>query len=103
MTIYFMNRELEFIDLPDTIEELEEEIRKIGDTRDVGRYNNILLTLYRDGRMKELLRILRSTYSEKEINKGLKNIEKLVKGMEEDTDTDKTYMMTPTGIKEETL
>lgn len=86
MTVYFMDRALEFIDLPESLQELDEEIRTAGKNRDYGRYNNILITLYRDGRIKELLRILRPTYSEKEINKGLRNIAEKVKDMEADTD-----------------
>lgn len=103
MTVYFMNRELEFITLPDSIEELEEEIRLTGDNRDVGRYNNILVTLYRTGRIKELKRILRPTYSEKEITKGLKNIEKIVKEMEADTDTIYDIHEDTTKIKEKIM
>lgn len=86
MTVYFMDRELKFIDLPDSLPELDEEIREAGKNRDYGRYNNILLTLYREGRIKELERILRPMYSEKTMDKGLKNIAKLVKEMEADTD-----------------
>lgn len=86
MTVYFMDRELEFIELPDSLPELDEEIRVAGKNRDYGRYNNILLTLYREGRIKELERILRPMYSEKTMDKGLKNIAKLVKEMEADTD-----------------
>lgn len=86
MTVYFMNAPLEFITLPDSIRDLDEEIRIAGKNRDYPRYNNILITLYRTGRMTELKRILRPMYSEKTMNKGIKNIEKLVKEMEEDTD-----------------
>lgn len=86
MTVYFMNAPLEFVTLPDTIEELDEEIREAGKNRDYGRYNNILLTLYRNGRMAELMRILRPTYSEKTLKKGLKNIEDKVNEMLADPD-----------------
>lgn len=103
MTVYFMDRELEFIELPDKIEELYEEISEAGKNRDYGRYNNILLTLYRDGRIKELERILRPMYSAKTMTKGLKNIEKLVKEMEADTDTIYDIHEDTTKIKEEIM
>lgn len=86
MTVYFMNAPLEFIELPDTIAELDEEIRETGKNRDYKRYNDILLTLYRDGRMTELLRILRPEYSEKQITNGLKRIEDKVNEMLADPD-----------------
>ena len=88
MTVYYNDRPLSFVALPDSLQVLEEEMRGAAEDRDYARLNNIYVTLCKEGRTTDLIQILEQNFSAKEIATGVENIVAKVKEMEKDPDYD---------------
>ena len=93
MTVYY-KEEPRFVDIPDSMEELEEEIKRSIGTGDITQWEkekrviNIFVTLYRDNRFKDIESLLPIHFPEMEIKTTLSRLGETVRGMLSNPDYD---------------
>ena len=93
MTVYY-KEEPRFVDIPYSMEELEEEIKRSIGTGDITQWEkekrviNIFVTLYRDNRFKDIESLLPIHFPEMEIKTTLSRLGETVRGMLSNPDYD---------------